>query len=377
MTPQDAGVLSELDVAMMTRAVLAALRGSPSPNPHVGAIVAVGDEVVGEGHHERAGEAHAEVMALANAGERARGATLYVTLEPCNHQGRTSPCTVAIKQAGITRVVIGSLDPNPHVKGGGASALREVGIEVSIGVHVACTDKILKPWVKHVTTQLPYVSLKLALSLDGRIATRSGSSRWITGAVARAKVHELRGKHDAIAVGVGTVLADDPQLTVRDAQGRDPTRVVFDSRLRIPLNANIVQTAREVPTIVLTALHGGMLDHERALSDLGVTVVRLPETPLRRVDLGAALLYLGSLGLVSLMVEGGAELAGSFLAGEYADDLHAFIAPLLLGPRGRAGAVDWAGPELVSDAPRIENPTWELCDGDAYVFGTLAYGAPA
>jgi diaminohydroxyphosphoribosylaminopyrimidine deaminase / 5-amino-6-(5-phosphoribosylamino)uracil reductase len=367
----------DFDVSMMRRALDEARRAIPSPNPPVGAVV-VGPngDVVAQSFHERAGEPHAEIAALAGAGAQTQGGTLYVTLEPCNHTGRTPPCVDAILNAGIARVVIGSLDPNPAVAGGGAQRLVDAGVTVDVGVAGAEARTLIAPWTKFITEGLPHVALKLALSLDGRIATRSGASKWVTGPEARAKVQELRARHDAVAVGIGTALADDPRLTVRDTSllpgGRHPVRVVFDSRLRIPLSSRLVQTSRDIATWILA---GNDADEsaEQALVDAGCAVVRVPNSAEGRVDVGAALRVLATQGIVSLLVEGGAELAGSLLATRLADELHAFIAPILLGPRGRPGAVDWAGPDTPVEAPRIVDPRWELCGRDAYVSGPLAF----
>lgn len=361
----------------MRLAIEEARKALPSPNPPVGAVV-VGPEgnVVATAHHIRAGEEHAEGLALAAAGEAARGGTLYVTLEPCNHQGRTPPCVDAVLNAGIKRVVVGCPDPNPNVTGGGARRLIDAGITVELGVAGVEARSLITPWAKFITTGLPHVSLKLALSLDGRIATRSGASKWVTGPEARAKVQELRAIHDAVAVGIGTAIADDPRLTVRDsaliAYGRSPVRLVFDSHLRLPLGSRLVQTAREVPTWVLAGAQASEAA-EQALVDAGCVVVRVPNSAEGRVDVSAALRLLASQGVVSVLIEGGAELAGSLLASRHADELHAFIAPILLGPRGRPGAVDWAGPDTPTEAPRIVEPRWELCGRDAYVSGALAF----
>lgn len=363
------------DEKWMDLALVHARSGRPSPNPHVGAVVVKDGELLATGHHERAGTDHAEILALRGAGERAKGATLYVTLEPCNHHGRTPPCTDAIVGAKLARVVVGCRDPNPHVEGNGIEKLREAGIEVTLGVREPQCRQSIAPWAKHITTGLPYVSLKLALSLDGRIATRSGASKWVTGPDARAKVHLLRSRHDAIAIGIGTALADDPRLTVRDAPGTSPMRVVFDTKLRLQTGSRLAQTAREVPTLVLCGTEADP-EPEEELTALGVEVVRTPIATEGRLDAVLALRYLAQRGVVSLMVEGGAELAGSFLAARLADELHAFIAPILLGPRGRPGAVDWAGPDTPQQAPRITAPQWELVGEDAYVHGSVVYPEP-
>jgi diaminohydroxyphosphoribosylaminopyrimidine deaminase/5-amino-6-(5-phosphoribosylamino)uracil reductase len=369
----------DLDTTMMRLALDEARRAAPSPNPPVGAVVVATDgSVVGQAFHARAGDEHAEALAIAQAGEAARGGTLYVTLEPCNHQGRTPPCVDAILTGGIKRVVVGCLDPNPNVVGGGAQRLKDAGIVVDVGALGAEARQVIAPWTKFITTGMPHVALKLALSLDGRIATRSGASKWVTGPEARAKVQELRARHDAVAVGIGTALADDPRLTVRDPallpNGRHPMRVVFDSRLRLPLNSRLVQSAQEFATWVLAG-NDAPEEAEQALVDAGCSVIRVPNSAEGRVDVIAALRLLASQGLVSLLVEGGAELAGSLLATRVADELHAFIAPILLGPRGRPGAVDWAGPDTPTEAPRIVDPRWELCGRDAYVSGPMAFPA--
>lgn len=347
-------------------------KGTPSPNPHVGAVVVKGAQVAGAGHHERAGEDHAEIAALKEAGDKARGATLYVTLEPCNHVGRTPPCTDEIIKAKIARVVVGCPDPNPHVEGGGVAKLRDAGVKVEVGCREADAKRLIAPWSKFVTTGIPHVALKLALSLDGRIASRTGSSKWVTGPEARARVHLLRAQHDAVMIGIGTALADDPRLTVRDAPGHSPLRVVLDTKLRLPAASRLAQTARDVPTWAVCTTDASSAN-EGALTELGVEVLRAPASAEGRIDPVAALRLLASRGIVTVMVEGGAELAGSLLAAGVIDELHCFIAPILLGPRGRPGAVDWAGPATPGEAPCIADPQWEVCGMDAHVWGVLKY----
>jgi diaminohydroxyphosphoribosylaminopyrimidine deaminase/5-amino-6-(5-phosphoribosylamino)uracil reductase len=360
------------DERWMGQALALGALGTPTPNPHVGAIVVKHGEKVGGGHHERAGEEHAEVLALREAGERARGATLYVTLEPCNHEGRTPPCVDAILGQSVARVVVGCRDPNPHVQGGGAARLRDAGIAVEVGCREAEAQALIGPWAKFVTTGMPYVTLKQALSLDGRIASRTGASKWVTGPEARARVHLLRAQQDAVVIGVGTALADDPRLTVRDAPGNSPLRVVFDTKLRLPVASRLVQTAREIPTWVVCTTDAASSAEEQLL-ERGVEVVRAPPSSEGRIDPIAALRLLASRGVVTAMIEGGAELAGSVLAGAVVDELHAFIAPILLGPRGRPGAVDWAGPATPAEAPCIIDPQWEVCGADAHVWGSVRY----
>jgi diaminohydroxyphosphoribosylaminopyrimidine deaminase/5-amino-6-(5-phosphoribosylamino)uracil reductase len=363
----------DYDQELMRRAIALGERGDPSPNPHVGSVVANAQgEVLGEGFHESTGLDHAEVAALKSAGANARGQTLYVSLEPCNHQGRTPPCVDAILAAGIKRVVIGCRDPNPRVAGGGIERLRAAGVEVVENVLEAEAQKLIKSWSKFITTGQSYLTLKLAISLDGRIATRTGASKWITGPESRMRVQTLRAAHDAVMVGVNTVLADNPRLTVRDVPGRSPVRVIVDSKLRVPTTAQVVQTAAQIPTCVVTTLAAPKAQEE-ALQAYGVRVIRVPPTAEGRCEPGVMLRELAAREVVSVMCEGGSELGGSLLASGLANELHVFVAPLLLGPRGRPGAVDWAGPENPSDAPRIDPPHWELCGGDAYVWGPLKY----
>jgi diaminohydroxyphosphoribosylaminopyrimidine deaminase/5-amino-6-(5-phosphoribosylamino)uracil reductase len=274
--------------------------------------------------------------------------------------------------AGIKRVVVGCKDPNPRVAGGGIDRLRAAGVEVIEGVLEADAQNLIKSWSKFIITGQSYLTLKLAISLDGRIATRTGASKWITGPESRLRVQTLRSQHDAVMVGVNTVLSDNPRLTVRDVPGRSPVRVIVDSRLRIPVSSQVVQTAAQVPTCVVTTLSAPKAQ-EDALHALGVRVIRVPPTAEGRCEPLITLRELAAREVVSVMCEGGSELGGSLLASGLADELHVFVAPLLLGPRGRPGAVDWAGPENPSDAPRIDPPRWELCGADAYVWGPLKY----
>lgn len=360
------------DAEWMGLALEAGRNGDPSPNPHSGAVVVLDGQVVAQGYHSEVGADHAEAAALIQAGDKAKGATLYVTLEPCSHQGRTPPCVDAIIDAGIARVVVGSRDPNPNVSGGGVERLREAGIEVTLGVRADECEHLIAPWKHFITTHSAYLSIKLGISLDGRTVARSGTSKWITCAKARSRTHELRAKHDAVLVGVNTVLLDDPQLTVREFEGRSPIRCVVDSKLRLPLDSHLVTTAKETPTCVLTT-HEASQAVEATLVERGLAVIRVASTPQGRCDMTAALKALAEREVVSVLCEGGAELVGSLFAARLPREVHFFIAPLLLGPRGRPAAVDWAGPDGPSDAPRISEPTWELCGTDGYVYGPLVY----
>jgi len=370
---------SDADVRHMAAALAQAQRGRPSPEPPVGVLIVSGEgEVLTEAYRGSDADSPAVEQALEAVGEAAKGATLYATLEPNNAEGQTT--VDQILSAGIKRVVLGTANPESTQRGGGAERLRDAGLTVDTGTHGAEARALIAPWVKHVTSGLPHVALKLALSLDGRIASRSGVSKWVTGPEARVKVQHLRSMHDGVAVGIGTALSDDPRLTVRDpallpADGSQPIRIIFDTKLRLPRGARLVETAEEVATWIFTG-EDASEEAEAALEDAGCVVRRVAQTAEGRIDLHSALTTLGKAGVVSVLVEGGAELAGTLLAGQLADELHAFLAPILLGPRGRPGAVDWAGPETPADAPRVIDPSWEVCGQDAYVHGRLAYPEP-
>lgn len=306
--------------------------GRTSPNPMVGAVLVRAGEIVATGYHRRAGADHAEIVALKRAGERARGATLYLNLEPCDHFGRTPPCTAALIEAGVRRVVAGMLDPNPLVSGRGVRRLRRAGIRVDVGLLESECRRLNEAFAKFVTRGTPFVILKLAASLDGRIATRTGHSRWITGEAARRYVHRMRNCVDAVVVGLETVKADDPELTCRMRGGRDPWRIVLDRRLRIPLTAKLIRENRSGKTVIAA---GKAPPARRALLErLGVQVWELPERG-GRISLGALLRRLAKLGCLSVMVEGGAATAASFLEEKRVDKVCFFYAPKLIGGDGK------------------------------------------
>ncbi len=338
-------------------------RGQVSPNPLVGAVIAgPGGEVLGEGHHGRLGEAHAEVAAIADCrgrGNDPTGATLYVSLEPCAHQGRQPPCTDAVLAAGIARVVIGCEDPSEKASGRGPGILRDEGVEVSFadGAEAAAARLQNQPFRKHARTARPLVTLKSAVSLDGFTATASGDSRWISGPESRALVHRWRAEADAVAVGIGTALADDPLLTARDVEMpevRQPARVVFDSAARLPADSALVRSVEEAPLYVLVAA-GADPDRLAVLRAAGAEPIELAGDRERR--LGEALDELGRRGISSLLVEGGAALAGSFLRAGEVDELRTFIAPVVLG--GGLPLASGSGAERVADAPRPLACDWQ------------------
>jgi diaminohydroxyphosphoribosylaminopyrimidine deaminase/5-amino-6-(5-phosphoribosylamino)uracil reductase len=306
--------------------------GRTSPNPAVGAVVVRRGEIVGRGFHRRAGTAHGEAAALQDAGARARGGTLYVTLEPCAHHGRMPPCVDAVLASGVREVVVGTRDPNPKVRGGGIARLRRAGLVVRFGVLRAECDDVIADFRKHVTTGLPFVTLKLAASLDGRIATAAGESRWITGAASRRLVHRLRNEHDAVLVGAETVLHDDPELTCRLRRGRNPVRVVLDGRLRVDERYRVVRDGK-APTLLLTAAAPSPARRAR-MEGNGAAIVRLGATA-GRIPLRRALREIGKRGVMSVLVEGGADVAAGLLTAKLVDLVYLFYAPKLIGGDGR------------------------------------------
>jgi diaminohydroxyphosphoribosylaminopyrimidine deaminase / 5-amino-6-(5-phosphoribosylamino)uracil reductase len=306
--------------------------GRTSPNPQVGAVLVREGKILGTGYHRFAGGDHAEIAALKRAGSRARGATLFITLEPCSHHGRTPPCTGALIRAGIKEVVCGMRDPNPLVAGRGLRQLRRGGIKVRVGVLKKECHALIEAFAKYITRQMPFVTLKLAATLDGRIAAGSGDARWISGEKSRNTVHRLRNEVDAVLVGLGTVKADDPLLTCRIAHGRNPSRVVLDSHLRIPLSAKLLRLPDSRKTIIATGM-GAAPAKVRALEALGVQVWRLP---LKRdqVSWTALLKELARQGIVSVMIEGGGATAASALKEKVVDKILFFYAPKILGGEG-------------------------------------------
>lgn len=311
--------------------------GRTAPNPAVGAVIVKAGRIIARGHHRKAGTPHAEVVAIQAAKGRTRGADLYTTLEPCNHFGRTPPCSQAILDAGIRRVVCGSADPNPMVDGKGIARLRRAGVQVVTGVLKDEADALNRPFFKWMKTQKPFVTLKAAITLDGKLASATGDSRWVTGEAARQRVHELRDRADAILVGAGTVEKDDPQLTTRIPGGRDAVRVIVDSTLRLSPRAKVFTQKSQAKTIVATVQNA---DSPRALrlAEAGVEVWNVPAKG-DRVDLKSLLRQLGEAGLVHIFVEGGAEIFASFLQQKLADELLLFIAPKIIGASG----ISWAG----------------------------------
>jgi diaminohydroxyphosphoribosylaminopyrimidine deaminase/5-amino-6-(5-phosphoribosylamino)uracil reductase len=343
---------------MSARFMRAALRlarrgvGRTAPNPPVGAAVVKKGIVIGQGYHRAAGLPHAEVEALADAGEAARGAELYVTLEPCAHHGRTPPCTEAIVRAGVRRVVYAVGDPDPKVAGKGDAQLREAGIAVECGLLAKQAEQLYEAYCKHRLTGVPLGVLKLACTLDGKVATASGESQWITGPRARRHVHRLRNEHDAVMVGIGTVLADDPALTTRMRGGRDALRVVVDSRGRTLPTAQVVGPESAAGCLIATT---GAAPQERldALRAVGAEVVVLPSCE-GRVDLPALWALLGRRGLLSVLIEGGPELAAGALQAGVIDKLLLFLAPKIVGGSEAKPVIGGEGVARLADARELD-----------------------
>ncbi len=356
------------DERWMKRALALAARSRPSPNPAVGAVIVKGGRVVGEGFHHHAGDRHAEVAALEAAGPRARGATLYLTLEPCRHYGRTPPCTDAILASGLRRVVVGMIDPDPRVCSRGVQALEAAGIEVVVGPCETACRELLAAYVVHRTESRPFVTLKAAVTLDGQIATRTGDHQWVSGEASRKRVHRLRASHDAVLVGAGTVRTDDPELTVRLVRGRDPVRIVLDGRLTSSPKSRIF-TARSKAAIWLVHTDASAARVRRFQQLPGVELLRVEGGKDGRIPLGALLPLLASRDIVSLLVEGGARIHWSFLHSGWVDRLELVIAPLLLGGRDGVPLFDGAGVDRLAQAWRLGSSRVRRCGEDLWLSG--------
>ena len=346
--------MNDMDYMRLALDLAAKGRGWTNPNPMVGAVIVKDGRVIGEGYHHRCGGLHAEREAFANCTESPAGATLYVTLEPCCHHGRQPPCTDAILEAGIRRVVVGSWDPNPLVAGKGLAFLRAHGVEVEIGVLQAECDALNDVFFHYIRTKRPYVVMKYAMTLDGKIATRTGASRWITGEEARQQVHRDRHRYAAIMAGVGTVLTDDPLLTCRMEGGRNPVRVICDTHLRTPLDSQLVRSARKVPTIL--AVGEAAPAQATPYRDAGCQVWTLPERD-GHVDLSVLMERLGATEIDSVLLEGGGTLNWAALESGIVQRVQAYIAPKLFGGKDAKSPVAGLGVELPAQAVKLKNTT--------------------
>lgn len=345
--------------------------GRTNPNPMVGAVVVKDGQIIGEGYHHRAGTPHAEVHALNQAGEQALGATLYVTLEPCSHFGRTPPCADAVIAAGIARVIMASLDPNPNVAGNGLKKLAAAGIEVEVGFLEQKARRLNEVFWKYIQMGRPYVALKTAMTLDGKIASYSGDSKWVTGESARQQVHQLRNIYDGIMVGIGTVLKDDPLLNTRLPGGdrRDPIRVIIDGHLQLPLSGKIARTAERQRTLVFCSNQADPRTQLK-LERMGLHVIRLdchPDT----VPLETVLDLLGRMDICSLLVEGGGEVNGYLLERDLVDRVYWFIAPKIIGGREAPSPIGGQGRALMQEAVELKSVEMQTFGPDIMITGYI------
>ncbi|MFC1523503.1 bifunctional diaminohydroxyphosphoribosylaminopyrimidine deaminase/5-amino-6-(5-phosphoribosylamino)uracil reductase RibD [Thermodesulfobacteriota bacterium] len=362
------------DIRFMRLALREARKGAgrTSPNPCVGAVIVKDGGVVARGYHRRAGTPHAEVNALDAAGLKAQGATIYVTLEPCNHTGRTPPCTQAILRSGIRRVVIGMPDPNPNVAGGGGDFLLSQGVAVTSGVLEMECRQINRPFIKHIETGMPWVILKAGCSLDGRIAVGSGRSAWITNDQSRGEVHRMRDRVDAILVGIGTALNDNPSLTTRlgSRRGKDPLRVVLDTNLRLRPDAQMLVQDSAAPTWIYCGVSHSS-ERRQELENTGAIVHSLPLGPEGGIDIRRVLNHLGKSQINSLLVEGGSRIHGSMLREGLVDQVSLFLAPFFIGAEG----IPLAGPmdvDDVRDAIRFQTTRTRRFGDDVYIEALVA-----
>lgn len=352
-------------------------RGRTSPNPMVGAVVVKDGRIIGEGYHEGVGGAHAEVNALDAAGKNAAAATLYVTLEPCNHTGRTPPCTEKILASGIRRLVVAMADPNPHVRGGGIDLIRQQGIEVTTGVLKSQSRRLNEAYVKYITTGLPFVVVKCAATLDGWIATGSGDSKWVSGRQSRQYVHRLRHAMDAILVGVDTVVADDPRLTVRlkDSDGIQPRRIILDTQLRVSANARVLRCEDGADTIVVA----GPAAAESRMKRIAGGGARVLAAPVKngRIDLAALMPILGRMQVTSLLIEGGGAVIGSALRDRIVDKILFFYAPKILGGDNGVPMCRGPGAERMKDGIPVGDINVHRFGDDVMIEGYVELPKPA
>jgi len=341
-------------------------RGRTSPNPVVGAVLVKKGKVVGEGYHAKIGEAHAEIIALRQARDKARGAVLYLNLEPCTHYGRTPPCVPQVIKAGVKRVVIGMEDPNPLVNGKGIEALRKSGLDVKVGVLEKKCRRLNEAFCKYILKKEPFVVLKVAATLDGKIATRNGDSKWISGEASRRFVHKLRDQVDGVLVGIGTVLRDDPLLTARMKEGREPYRIVLDSRLKIPEEAKVFEHS---PSKVILATTGSApQDKIERLEKRGVLVLIIDSRE-GRVNLRSCLCKLGEIGVTNLLVEGGSQVNGSFLNEGLIDKFLLFLSPKLMGDPQALGIFSGRGVSNLKEAVALKEIKTKKIGEDIFVEG--------
>ena len=361
------------DTKYMQHAIELAQKGTGfvNPNPLVGAVIVKNGKIIGVGHHQVYGGPHAEVNAFSALTEPAKGATMYVTLEPCSHFGKTPPCVDAVIASGVARVVVGSLDPNPLVAGRSITKMRAAGIEVEIGVLKAECDALNTEFFYYITTKMPYVIMKYAMTADGKIATRTGAARWITGAAARAQVHADRHRYTGIMVGIGTVLADDPMLDCRTEKDfKNPIRIICDSTLQTPITSKVVATAKQIPTVILTACADSKL-HEPYLG-AGCTIISVPLKG-DHLNLAFGLCELGKMGIDSILLEGGATLNAAMLAAKLVQRVQTYIAPKIFGGKEAPSPIAGLGVDTPDNAYKLINPKTTVLGGDILIEAEVDY----
>ena len=365
----------KIDEMYMERALALAARGrgTTTPNPMVGAVIVKDGRIIGEGYHIRAGEGHAEVNAFKNAAEDVTGATMYVTLEPCSHYGKTPPCADKIVEKKIGRVVVGALDPNPLVAGRGIEKIRNAGIPVVTGVLAEESIALNEVFMKYIVTKRPFVVLKAAMSLDGKIATADGESQWISCEASREEVHRLRHELTGIMAGIGTVLADDPMLNCRIPGGKQPVRIIVDSHLSIPENSKLAASAKEFP-LVVASVEKSDASKKARLEVMGAKVIEIPANQDGHVDLNALMERLGEMKIDSILLEGGGRLAEGALKAGIVDKVQFYIAPVLIGGEGAKTPVEGRGIETLSQAWHISDWKAETIGDDLKIIGYIKEG---
>ncbi|HIH22939.1 TPA: bifunctional diaminohydroxyphosphoribosylaminopyrimidine deaminase/5-amino-6-(5-phosphoribosylamino)uracil reductase RibD [Candidatus Micrarchaeota archaeon] len=362
------------DEEFMKLAISLAAKGKTTPNPKVGAIIVKDERIIGTGYHQKAGLPHAEIEAMRRLKpEQLNGAELYITLEPCVHSGngkRTAPCVPAILRSGIKRVVCAMRDPNPNVNGKGIVALRKVGIEVVVGTCEREAAILNEAYMKRVTTGLPFVTMKIAMSLDGKIATRTGDSKWISGEASRRKTQEMRSESDAVMVGIGTVLKDNPKLTCRIKQGRDPLRIIVDSKLRIPLSANVLKQANGM--VIIGCGRGYNKKKKKELELLGAEIYPCPQKD-GEVDLKRFMRSIAARGINSLLLEGGSIIDGAMVDAKLVDRFCFFIAPKIIGGKDAKPPIGGIGVKLMNEAILLRKMVVERIGVDYLIKGEPEY----
>lgn len=363
--------MTDLDKKYMQRALDLAEkgRGWTAPNPLVGAVLVKDGRIIGQGYHEDYGGPHAEVHAVASASEEAEGSTLYVNLEPCSHTGKTSPCADLLIEKKIKKVVVGMLDPNPLVAGRGIAKLRKAGIEVVTGVLEKESQKLNEIFSAYILSRRPFVVMKTAMSLDGKIATATGQSQWISGEASRKQVHQLRHDLSGIMVGIGTVLADDPSLTARLPKSRQPVRIIVDSHLRIPLDAKVLEDQKEARTLI-AATEAADQEKKDGLAERGIEVLTTQSLD-DRVDLRDLMKILGQKGIDSILLEGGAELNFSALQAGIVSKVQAYLAPIIIGGKEAKSPVEGTGIEELSEAFQVKETAFQRVGEDLLIEGYI------